>query len=77
MQNKIIFIQWVREIKGWMSEMPIEQTVGVDENEALREKIGDITLDSDQVWKNSKNLINCGITFNYTTNLIFKRFDFT
>ena len=32
-----------------MSEMPIEQTVGVDENEALREKIGDITLDSDQV----------------------------
>ena len=32
-----------------MSEMPIEQTVGVDDNEALREKIGDITLDSDQV----------------------------
>lgn len=32
-----------------MSEMPIEQTVGVDENEALREKIGDITLDTDQV----------------------------
>ena len=39
----------MREIKGWMSEMPIEQTVGVDENEALREKIGDITLDTDQV----------------------------
>ena len=32
-----------------MSEMPIEQTAGVDDNEALREKIGDITLDSDQV----------------------------
>ena len=32
-----------------MSEMPIEHTVGVDENEALREKIGDITLDTDQV----------------------------
>ena len=39
----------MREIKGWMSEMPIEQTAGVDDNEALREKIGDITLDSDQV----------------------------
>ena len=66
-----------------MSEMPIEQSVGSptnEDNESLRQKIGDITLDSDQVWKNSKNLINCGITFkiyNYTSNLIFKRFDFT
>ena len=38
-----------------MSEMPIEQTVGAgsspthEENGALREKLGDITLDSDQV----------------------------
>ena len=38
-----------------MSEMPIEQTVGAgssptyEENGALREKLGDITLDTNQV----------------------------
>ena len=43
-----------------MSEMPIEQTVGAgssptyEENGALREKLGDITLDCDQVLKYRK-----------------------
>ena len=46
----------VHEIKDWMSEMPIEQTVGAgvspthEEQGALREKLGDIRLDSDQVY---------------------------
>ena len=42
----------MRDIKDWMSEMPIEQSVGSptnEDNESLRQKIGDITLDSDQV----------------------------
>ena len=44
------------EIKGLMSEMPIEQTAGAgespshEENGALRKKLGDITLDTDQVF---------------------------
>lgn len=44
----------VHEIKDWMSEMPIEQTVGAgaspthEEQGTLREKLGDIRLDSDQ-----------------------------
>ena len=54
-----------------MSEMPIEQTVGAgssptyEENGALRKKLGDITLDSDQVLKYRKYkeyislLLNC------------------
>ena len=39
-----------------MSEMPIEQTAGAgespshEENGALRKKLGDITLDTDQVF---------------------------
>ena len=67
--------------------MPIEQSVGSptnEDNESLRQKIGDITLDSDQVWKKLNNFINRGITLKYhdkmyynTGNLIFKRFDFT
>ena len=49
----------VHEIKDWMSEMPIEQTVGAgaspthEEQGALREKLGDIRLDSDQVYLNA------------------------
>ena len=42
----------MRDIEGWMSEMPTEQSVGSptnEDNESLRQKIGDITLDSDQV----------------------------
>ena len=49
----------MHEIKDWMSEMPIEQTVGAgaspthEEQGALREKLGDIRLDSDQVYLNA------------------------
>ena len=53
----------VHEIKDWMSEMPIEQTVGAgaspthEEQGALREKLGDIRLDSDQVYSNAIKMI--------------------
>ena len=53
----------VHEIKDWMSEMPIEQTVGAgaspthEEQGALREKLGDIRLDSDQVYSNAIQMI--------------------
>ena len=46
-----------------MSEMPIEQTVGAgaspthEEQGALREKLGDIRLDSDQVYSNAIQMI--------------------
>ena len=46
-----------------MSEMPIEQTVGTgaspthEEQGALREKLGDIRLDSDQVYSNAIHMI--------------------
>lgn len=49
----------MHEIKDWMSEMPIEQTVGAgaspthEEQGDLREKLGDIRLDSDQVYLNA------------------------
>lgn len=53
------------EIKGWMSEMPIEKTVGAgssptyEENGDLREKLGDITLDSEQVFQNKAKTMKC------------------
>ena len=52
-----------------MSEMPIEQTVGAgaspthEEQGALREKLGDIRLDSDQVYLNA--IQSMGVKRNY------------